>query len=93
MDFEWDPEKDAANLAKHGFSFLRATAVFDDPRCIIEDSTRPEHGEERRRAVGLVDAVVITVIFTDREQRRRIISARRARRDERARYDRGATAG
>ena len=93
MEFDWDPAKDAANLEKHGFSLLRATAVFDDPLCIIENSTRPEHGEQRQRAIGLVDRAVIAVTFTDREQRRRVISAMRARRDERGRYDRGAAAG
>lgn len=91
MDFEWDPEKDAANLAKHGIDVIDAQAVFDDPARIEVDSSRPEHGEHRRKVVGTIDGRVFAVIFTKRGEKKRIISARRARRDERAEYDRGAT--
>lgn len=90
MDFEWDLVKEAANRQKHGISFLDAMAVFDDPHRLEEDTTRPEHGEDRRKAIGRMGLVLVTVIFTDRQGRRRLISARRARRDERARYDQGA---
>ncbi len=41
MQFEWDEEKAKTNLQKHKISFLAATAVFDDPNRIEEDSTRP----------------------------------------------------
>jgi uncharacterized DUF497 family protein len=88
--FEWDANKDSANNEKHGITFLEAIAVFLDPQVVEEDSTRPEHGEIRRKAVGSVRGRMITVIFTPREDRRRIISARRARPDERKRYDQGA---
>jgi uncharacterized DUF497 family protein len=91
--FEWDPNKDASNQEKHGIAFGTAMAVFDDPRCLDDDSTRPEHGEARRRAIGTVEDRVLTVVYTDRGDRRRIIAARRARRYERHRYDhRDATA-
>lgn len=85
--FEWDANKDSANHEKHGITFLEAITVFLDPRLFEEDSTRPEHGEERRKAVGNVRGRLVAVIFTLREDRRRIISARRARPDERKRYD------
>jgi uncharacterized DUF497 family protein len=91
MEFEWDAAKDAANLAKHGISFVRALSVFDDPNRLEEDSTRPEHGEQRGKAIGLMGKLLVTVIYTDRQDRRRIISARRAWRDERARYGQSAT--
>lgn len=92
MEFEWDPAKDAANIAKHELGFGDATAVFDDRHVLVEDSTRPEHGEERRRAIGVVKGRLVTVIFTDRPTGRRIISARKARKDERARYDQSKAA-
>lgn len=87
--FEWDNPKDAANLTKHGITFSQAVAVFLDPDVIEEDATRPEFGDERRKATGKVDGRFVVVIFTFREDRRRIISVRRARPDERQRYDQG----
>jgi len=87
MDFEWDLAKDAANVAKHGISFSRATAVFADPHLLVEDATRPEYGEQRSKAIGKVGPLLFTVIYTDRPDRRRIISVRRARTNERRRYD------
>jgi uncharacterized DUF497 family protein len=93
MEFEWDPAKDAANLAKHGIGFDDAVIVFADPLHVVEDSTKPEHGERRSKAIGVAAGEVIAVIFTERSDKRRIISARKARRDERARYGRGTSAG
>jgi uncharacterized DUF497 family protein len=93
MEFEWDPAKDAANEAKHGIGFVRAATVFDDPHHLEEDTTKPEYGEPRGRAIGLVGPYLVTVIYTDRQGRRRIISARRASKDERERYDQGTTTG
>lgn len=88
MEFEWDPAKLAANLAKHGISFVAASSVFDDPHRVEEDSTRPEHGEMRRKVVGRMDTgQLVAVIFTDRGPVRRIISARKVRRNERVRYE------
>lgn len=87
MEFEWDPDKEAINRQKHGFSFLDAIRVFNDPFQRIEESTRPEFGEERLKVIGRVDTAVLAVIFTDRADKRRIISARRARRNERRAYD------
>lgn len=93
MEYEWDPEKDLANFVKHRISFADAVAVFLDPAMIEENSTRPEFGEERRKAIGLMGDDVTTVVFTMRGSSRRIISARKARRDERARYRQGHPAG
>lgn len=92
-NFEWDPAKDAINRQKHGIGFVDAAIVFDDPDRLVEDSTRPEHGEERRQTIGRMGQIVVVVVHTDRRARRRIISARRASRDERRRYDQGATVG
>lgn len=91
MPFEWDERKDEANQQKPGFSFVAASAVFDDPRHVKVDSSKPEHGEIRQRAIGVVKGQLITVIFTMRPTGTRIISARRARSDERAQYDQDTT--
>ena len=92
FEFKWDPAKDEANEHKHDISFTEAISVFDDPQHIVEDVTRLEHGEMRTMAIGRVGAFVLAVIFTEWHQRRRIISARRARRNERKRYRQSAEA-
>jgi len=89
MEFEWDDTKERSNEQKHGISFTDAADVFDDPYHIEEDVTRPEHGERRFKAIGTVGAYVVAVIYTDRGDRRRIISARRAKRNERRQYHQG----
>lgn len=91
MGFDWDPLKNLANEAKHGISFEEATDVFDDMAHIVENSTRPEYGEERLLAIGHVGLQLVSVIFTYRHGDQRIISARRAKRNERARYREGPT--
>ena len=88
--FEWDPAKREANLQKHGIDFRDVMALFDDSQVVFEDASRPEHGERRTKAIGRVGATLLCVIFTDRGERRRIISARRTRRDERERYRQSA---
>jgi uncharacterized protein len=90
MRFVWDPDKRESNLEKHGLDFVIAAEVFIDRQHLDEDSTRPEHGEVRRKAIGRVGHLMVCVIYTDRNDVRRIISARRARRDERERYRQSA---
>ena len=88
--FEWDPAKAAANVAKHAVSFELATTVWDDPLHVIVPDCVVE-GERRWHAIGLVGAVVILVVVHshpgDDEERVGIISARRATRRERKRYE------
>lgn len=91
MEFGWDPAKNAFNEEKHGIAFEDAVAAFDDPYRLEEESTRPEQGEERWKVVGRMGTVIIAVVSTDRDSRRRIISARIARRNERARYGQGTS--
>ena len=92
MEFDWDPAKNVANQKKHKISFIAAITVFDDPFVISEDSTRPEYGEIRNKAIGTMhDGRLVAVIYTDRGSRRRIISARKARDNERREYDQGKT--
>lgn len=92
MSFVWDGAKDVVNRQKHGSRFADAVEVFADPDHLEEDSIKPQYGEERRRAIGAVQGRTVTVVDTDRGATQRIISARRARNDERERYDRGKPA-
>ena len=78
--FEWHEEKNLANIRKHGIRFEDATQVFDSEVLVV----RARAGEEVRwKAIELLDGRLITVIFTEREDRRRIISDRPAARTER----------
>jgi uncharacterized DUF497 family protein len=91
LRFEWDAAKAASNRQKHGVSFETATLVFSDPHALT-DQDRIEGNEYRWRTIGLVDGVVLLLVaHTDREEGGedvvRIISARRADRAERRRYE------
>ena len=67
MRFTWDEQKNAANLAKHGVSFERATPVFDDPRAVsLPDDFELE---ERWLTIGLVNGVLVLVVVHTLEQR------------------------
>ena len=89
--FDWDETKDRANQRKHGVSFETATLVFDDPHALMLQD-RIENGEERWQAIGrLADAVVLVVAHTVKARAGteviRIMSARKADRRERKRYE------
>lgn len=93
MEFEWDRLKAEANLRKHGISFVAALTVFDAPDRLEADTTRPEQGEKRTKVIGMNGgSLVVAVITTDRDGVTRIISARRARRNERKLYGESKTA-
>ena len=84
--FEWDEVKAAENYAKHGVSFETAIKVFRDPFGIERLDDRQDYGEERFILIGTAEEVVITVVYTERNDRARIISARRATRHEQDDY-------
>jgi uncharacterized DUF497 family protein len=92
MRFEWDPAKARANKRKHGVSFEIALHVFEDPDALVEQD-RIEGGERRWQTLGLVEGVLLllvahTVHFEEEKHEViRIISARRADRRERKRYE------
>ncbi|MDN5872717.1 MAG: BrnT family toxin [Nitrococcus sp.] len=86
MAFEWDENKNAANLEKHGIDFVRAKEIWQGP--VMEMfSPQTQHSEDRIIAVGMVDGLCIAVIYTWRGENRRLISARRARKNEQTHYD------
>jgi uncharacterized DUF497 family protein len=86
MTFEWDPDKAHRNLEKHGISFADAVEVLSDPLGItIEDQSSEE---QRHITIGL-DAIgrILVVVYTWRDERARIISARKGTARERAKYE------
>jgi uncharacterized DUF497 family protein len=93
--FSWRADKAASNLRKHGVSFETAARAFADPLALSEQD-RVEDGEERWRTLGLVEGhLLLLVAHTVREEDEdgeqveviHIISARRADRKERRRYE------
>jgi uncharacterized DUF497 family protein len=88
--FEWDEAKRLANIAKHDIDFEQAKEIWQG-RFVEIPSPQQEHGEERLLAYGEIDGVVIAVVFTWRGDRRRLISARKARDYEREWYDEAET--
>ncbi len=88
--FEWDQAKSDKNLVERGFDFEYARRIFGGD--IIElDDTRRDYGERRVIAIGKVDEEVYVIVYTPREQVRRIISARPASRRERDAYNKAFT--
>lgn len=83
--FEWDEKKRQRNIAERGIDFLTAIRIFNNPVLISED-TRKDYGEERFRALGHIDGEYYIVVYTEREANIRIISAWKAGRHERQRY-------
>ena len=87
MQYEWDNGKAALNLRKRGVDFRDAIAALEDRNRVEEIDTRFVYGEERIRVIGMARRDVLFVIITLRGQNTcRVISARRASRDEQNRY-------
>jgi uncharacterized protein len=86
LGFEWDEEKNAANIIKHGVDFLDAALIFENPT--IEDvDESADYGEIRTIAIGLSQETVLRVIFTWRgENVIRIISAWKANKRDTKKY-------
>jgi uncharacterized DUF497 family protein len=90
MEFEWDPDKAARILAKHGVSFQEAATVFGDPLSVTYYDPDHSEDEDRYLTFGQSDSGQLLVdSHTDREGRIRIISARRMTRRERKSYEEG----
>ena len=87
MEFEFDASKSAANKAKHGIDFIEAQALWLDED-FVEGLARSGH-EVRWIVIGRIAGLHWTAVVTIRQQRVRLISARRARPREVAIYERG----
>jgi uncharacterized protein len=87
LRFEWDAEKSRRNRAKHGISFEDAVTAFGDLNSITIDDIDHSSHEDRFITIGSTQRqVVVVVSHTDRSGVIRIISARRANREERKQY-------
>ena len=81
--FEWDAAKAASNHVKHGVSFFYARTAFDDPMAIELLDNRRDYGETRFNLIAKSpDDIMLFVTYTERETGIRIISARRASKQE-----------
>lgn len=90
MEFEWNEDKAEINLTKHGVSFSEASTVFGDPLSMTQYD--PDHSDDEDRYITMgesSDGRLLVVSHTDRDDRIRIISARRATRRERKDYENG----
>ena len=85
MDFEFDPDKSAANLDKHGIDFTRVQALWQDVMRVEIPARTAD--EPRWLVIGKIDGKHWSVVVTYREGRARIISARRSRKEEVALYE------
>lgn len=84
--FEWDTRKAASNWQRHGVTFEQGQKAFHDPFAVEIIDERENYGEERVNLIGMCDGTLLHVTFTEREERIRIISARRAERHEQDDY-------
>lgn len=88
--FEWDDEKAAINLRKHGVDFEEAKTVFEDPFAITIADELHSEAEERGIILGFsLLSRVLLVVHTERKERIRLISARQATPSERSQYESG----
>ena len=88
MKFEWDPNKAASSVRRHGIAVEDAASVFGDP--LARTIPDPEHstGEARFVTMGLTaGGRLVVVVHTDREGRTRLVSARPATRREKKSYE------
>jgi uncharacterized protein len=81
MEFEWDEDKRLANIKNHGIDFVDVSEVFDGDIFTVEDD-RYSYGEQRFVTFGLLKGSVVAVVNTDRGEYIRIISVRKATKNE-----------
>jgi uncharacterized DUF497 family protein len=87
MEFEWDPQKAISNFKKHRVHFADAVTVFSDDRALTMEDPQPD--EERFITLGMdAQGNILVISCTWREDRIRIISARKATPAERRQYER-----
>ena len=85
MSFEWDGQKRQVNIKKHGIDFIDIPGLFDGDIVILPDE-RFNYGEPRFIAIGILQNQVIVVAYTERGENTRIISARKATKNEQSYY-------
>ena len=86
VEFEWDPAMALANLRKHKVPFPIACEVFKDDLRLERPDISGDYDEERWIVLGRVEQTILSVVYTQLQQRIRLISARRATRNEQQTY-------
>jgi len=87
MHFEWDEQKNKANIRKHGLDFADAWEIFTAPMLTAPDD-REDYGEDRWIGIGMLRGRVVVIVFTERgEDTVRVISLRKALSYERTEYE------
>ena len=93
MDFEWDENKNQSNITKHGIDFEQVKPVFEDPHLLTYEDTRFEYGEKREISIGQLllttqqKIIIVVIVHTDRNGKFRLISARKANKQEKKIYE------
>lgn len=88
VSFEWDPNKAAANVRKHGVQFSEALGVFSDDNAITVNDGESDPDEQRFVTLGMgIKGRVLVVVYCYSGENIRIISTRTAGRPERERYE------
>jgi uncharacterized protein len=88
VEFEWDDEKADSNLKKHGVSFEEGATIFNDPQ--IATIFDPSHSEDEERNISIgisIQGNLLVMVHTEREERIRLISCRKATNAERKTYE------
>ena len=88
VEFEWDDDKRREGIAIHGVDMVFAAAMFAGGTVTAEDG-RTDYGETRHVAIGKVDDDLLVVVFSERGERIRLISARKAGRRDRRKFEAG----
>ena len=85
MKFEWDEAKRQTNLSNHKFDFAEVEIVFSGITFTFEDD-RFEYGEDRFITLGLLRETVVVIAHTERNDTVRVISMRKATKNEQTHY-------
>jgi uncharacterized protein len=85
VNFDWDDAKRLSNIKKHGIDFIDAPAVFDGYTLTMEDD-RYDYSEKRFVTFGIMEGKVVVVVHTENEDSIRIISIRKATKNEKYIY-------
>lgn len=86
MKFEWDEKKCQTNINRHGFDFYDVTGIFDNPDALTILDDRFDYGETRFLTFGFLDNVLVSIVHTENDEIIRIISVRKAVKDEEIEY-------
>lgn len=88
MKFVWDPNKEAINIKKHGIDFSTASHVFSDYQRLEQHDLEHSLEEDRYKTIGMLNntLLIVCVIYTQRNELCRIISARKATKKEELAY-------